>query len=476
MGGVTIPVAPGSVSRDRDDLTDRRRSFDGTYRASQTGGAVRTWRFRTPPVTRALADSYEATLGTVAAQLCSGDLLGLPTMCCAQIDSGWNAIKASTSHLVELPFTLHEVQPAKALLKYAPGDAITGESFTRSTVARYFDSAVLLQTAAIDTKRDGHYIGGNRTLLLEDARANAPIWNRDLTNAAWVKTNCTAVKDQPGIDGASNAASKLTATGANATCLQSITLASSIRYQAAYVKRLTGVGDIQMTMDGGATWTQIFPSTGGYLRLVIPTQTIANPQLGFKIFTSGDVFAFDFMQNEDGAFPSSPIATTTALLARGADLYSMPLAVTPQEMTAYLLFVEGGTAQVAGGRLFQVSIAAGTAPHFLVYAPGGMYRAYHDNGSAAVFSTAAAAPVIGDVVEIMARLYGDGSVDITQSINSAPAVTAAQSAANALAGAWSAQILWLNSGGTAAGTKGYTAIRSLKVVAGARSLAEMRAL
>lgn len=76
VGGITIPVAPGGISRDRLDMVDRARAMDGTYRASATGNPKREWRFSTPPVARSLADFYEVVLGGVGAVTCSGDILG----------------------------------------------------------------------------------------------------------------------------------------------------------------------------------------------------------------------------------------------------------------------------------------------------------------------------------------------------------------------------------------------------------------
>lgn len=76
VGGITVPVAPGGISRDRLDWVDRSRAFDGTYRASATGNPKREWSFSTPPITRANADFYEVLLGNVSAKACSGDILG----------------------------------------------------------------------------------------------------------------------------------------------------------------------------------------------------------------------------------------------------------------------------------------------------------------------------------------------------------------------------------------------------------------
>lgn len=76
VGGVSIPVAPGGIDRAWIDLVDRARALDGTYRASATGTAKRDWNFSTPPITREFADFFETILQAVAAQVCSGDVLG----------------------------------------------------------------------------------------------------------------------------------------------------------------------------------------------------------------------------------------------------------------------------------------------------------------------------------------------------------------------------------------------------------------
>jgi hypothetical protein len=155
-------------------------------------------------------------------------------------------------------------------------------------------------------------------ILVEEARTNICLWNRDLTNAAWVKVNTTAAKDQTGIDGVANSASLITATAPAATILQTIILASSTRQQSAWVKRITGTGVVNMTTNG-VTWTAV-TVTAGWTRVTIPAQaTVVNPVLGFQIMTSGDAIAVDFVQNETGAGASSEIATTTAAVTRAQD-------------------------------------------------------------------------------------------------------------------------------------------------------------
>lgn len=229
---------------------------------------------------------------------------------------------------------------------YFDGDETTPAALltvTRSTTnGTYINSAGLLTTVGANTLRIG-----DMGLTVEPAATNVVLWNRDLTNAAWTKTNATAAKDQTGIDGVSNAASSLTATAGNATCLQAITLASSARWQSAFVKRLTGSGAVEMTTDNGTTWTAV-TVTASWSRVEIPTQTLANPTVGFRIVASGDAIAIDYVQNEaSAAQASSPIATTTASVTRPADTI---VVTTPSFLTGYT-------------GLTVMGIASGATPH-----------------------------------------------------------------------------------------------------------------
>lgn len=180
----------------------------------------------------------------------------------------------------------------------------------------------------------------DKGLLVEESRTNIALHNRDLTNAAWVKTNVTATKDQVGIDGVADSASKIVAGANNGTCLQTVTLASSARYQTAFIKRLVGTGNVQMTTDNGSTWTTV-TVTAGWTRLVIPSQTVTDPVFGFRLATSGDSVAVDFVQNENGAYPTSPIEVTTVAATRAADLVELGAAgVALISVTAGGLFME----------------------------------------------------------------------------------------------------------------------------------------
>ena len=213
-----------------------------------------------------------------------------------------------------------------------------------ATCATYFGPDGLLRTALANKLRLDYgdpAASGGAALLIEGARTNVCLRNRDLTNAAWTKVNITPIKDQVGIDGVTNSACRIIATSANGTCLQTTTVGSSPRAQSAYIKRVVGAGLIQMTMDNGGTWTTV-PTTAAWTRVTIPTQPLANPTVGFRIVTQSDSVAIDFVQNENGTYPTSPIATAAAAVTRAADRLVLPIGFPPPAiggtLSAYVRF------------------------------------------------------------------------------------------------------------------------------------------
>lgn len=167
-------------------------------------------------------------------------------------------------------------------------------------------------------------------------------WARDFTQAAWVKTNVTAALTQIGIDGTTNSASLLTATAGNGTALQSLSTASFAYILSAYVKRVTGTGQILMTLDGGTTTVDVSNciNTNSWVRVPCNTdpvnggllQTLANPNYGFKIVTSGDAVAVDYVQaetqgNNSFVWPGPPLPIVgVSSGTRNADSITIPLA------------------------------------------------------------------------------------------------------------------------------------------------------
>ena len=172
---------------------------------------------------------------------------------------------------------------------------------------------------------------------------------RDLTDAAWIKTNTTAAKTATGPDGVSNSASTLTATSSDGTVTQTVTVASSRRSSSLRIKRRTGTGAVYVTRDNFGAQTDISASLSStewkWVRShcgqgdntsstqwwdvdfdVIPnciavsamSSTAANPTIGVKLAVSGDAVDIDMVQDEASPFATSPQTGFT----RAADVIS----------------------------------------------------------------------------------------------------------------------------------------------------------
>lgn len=225
----------------------------------------------------------------------------------------------------------------------------TAISVGRTSSGNYFNANGLLESAPAATPRFDYGTPGSSVpmgVLIENfAATNIVLCSRDLTAAtctgpAWVATNITPATNAIGIDGIMNAATGLTATAGNGTILQTITLASSSRTQSAYIQRVTGTGEIDMTTDGGTTWTAVTCSggftniygtcdtTSQWVRVKIPVQAaVTNPAVGFRIVTNGDAVIVDGVMNEtsnaNNPLPTSVIMTTTAAQTRSLESYNL---------------------------------------------------------------------------------------------------------------------------------------------------------
>jgi hypothetical protein len=164
-----------------------------------------------------------------------------------------------------------------------------------------------------------------RGLLIEEQRTNALLHSSDLTQTVWVKTNATAAKNATGPDGVAYSATIITATASNATVLQAVTAVSTQRNSSCYIKRRTGTGTVEITQNGGTTWTAV-TVTSGWTRVATPGASITNPSVGLRIVTSGDAVDVAFFQCEDAGIlaslnaPTSVIPTGASQVTRTADV------------------------------------------------------------------------------------------------------------------------------------------------------------
>jgi len=177
-----------------------------------------------------------------------------------------------------------------------------------------------------NTNKNGSAIsaGTLKGYLAELSRVNNCLWGRDATNVVWTKTNVTANKTTTGLDNVANSASRLTAAANDATLLQLLTAATGTRTTSVWIKRVSGSGTVSITRNGGTGWTDITSSlvAGTWVPVEVTSDVGANPTVGLKMGTSGDVIDVDCFQDENGSWRTSPILTTTAAVTRNADVLS----------------------------------------------------------------------------------------------------------------------------------------------------------
>lgn len=167
-------------------------------------------------------------------------------------------------------------------------------------------------------------------LMVERDAQNLLLRNRDLSNAAWTKTNATCTRNLVGLDGSSSTATTCTATAGNATASQSVT-ASGTRATSFFVKRITGAGTIRVSRDNGSNWIDITSDISTDWKRVQPqscgnetkcvsksglSTNVTNPTIVFEIATSSDAIGLDFIQDEDRTWATSPIDTAGSAVQR----------------------------------------------------------------------------------------------------------------------------------------------------------------
>jgi len=173
--------------------------------------------------------------------------------------------------------------------------------------------------------------GGSSTFYFgADAAFAGTIDNVSVKEAAIQVTTTT------GLDNVANSASRLTAAANDATLLQLLTAPTGTRSTNVYIKRISGSGTVSLTRNGGTNWTDITSSlvTDTWVPVEVVSDVGANPTVGLKMGTSGDVIDVDCFQDENGAWRTSPILTTTAAVTRNADVLSYASAFDVAQGTA----------------------------------------------------------------------------------------------------------------------------------------------
>lgn len=216
------------------------------------------------------------------------------------------------------------------------------EYVSRGVLSAPYHGANVDGVKYFDTDKDGGQIAEScegvysgtlwqQGYLCEPQITNRLLYSEDFSNAAWVKTNVTVTADSTAAPDGATTADTLTATAANGTVIQDLgVVASAKKTGSLWLKRKTGSGNIQLTMDGGTGWTTVAVGAD-WTRFEI-TQTLADEDFGVRIVTSGDaVYAWGGqIEQANGAgslsWMSTYVPTTSAAVQRKGDALTFPTA------------------------------------------------------------------------------------------------------------------------------------------------------
>lgn len=250
------------------------------------------------------------------------------------------------------------------VLAARPGPVPAALTLARPSEATFTNALGLVETAPQNVLRPdydpltGAYLGW----LIEEPRTNLLRMSRWLEDAAWTRTGATVVRDLAGADGIPAAACRVTAASAGATITQAITAASARHILTFDLKPLALTGAVSLTLDGGATWTDVTAAlVPGRFTRVTAVQTTANPVAGLRLSAAGDSVAADFAQVEAGAYPTSRIVSPQDPATRQGDV------LTVDDLTPFWNPAEGSL--MADARAFGASLAS-TAPRQTLLAVG----------------------------------------------------------------------------------------------------------
>jgi hypothetical protein len=226
------------------------------------------------------------------------------------------------------------------------GDIIT---FTRASTATYFDSAGVLQSAAIDAPRLDYNPStlAAQGLLIEESRQNLLTYSAEFDNAAWSKSGAATITSNALTSPAGTTTADLLNGSSPADYIsQAPSYTSGTAYtHSCFVK--AGAGNVVTlrgtaaafgteilvdynlstgvaTVSGGSPSAFGAINTGnGWWRCWFAATASATASGQFQIRPSTASIYLWGAQLEAGAFPTSYIPTTTAALTRAADVASV---------------------------------------------------------------------------------------------------------------------------------------------------------
>lgn len=195
-----------------------------------------------------------------------------------------------------------------------------GATATRATREGLMEVNIPADTPRFDWNPvTGEFLG----LLVEEERENIALYSGDISNAVWVASNMTKeTTEATDTTGALNSNIRITAAAANATLMQTVTSAVDSYTYSCLMRAVTVTGNVEITVDGGTTWTAKF-CPNFWIRHFVTTASETNPQFGVRLVNSGDSIDFWGSELNRGVeYPTTHIPTVASPVTRNADVIS----------------------------------------------------------------------------------------------------------------------------------------------------------
>ena len=261
-------------------------------------------------------------------------------------------------------------------------------TFTRASTATYINSSGLVTTMAAASTNDPTKARldynpttlAPRGLLIEGSATNLLNWSESFattggTNNNWADTNITRNSTNNTDPANGTTALRITASAGNGTIISSAAMGTSAqRTFSIWLRRVSGTGNIQYTLDNGSTYTTQ-AITSSWVRYTFAATTAAQ-QVGIRIVTSGDAIELWGAQLEAGSGASSYVFSGASQGQRAADSCSMTgtnFSSWYGAPTAFTTVFEGAVVSQGGYiRILNFSSGvntAGTVPNFNVGIP-----------------------------------------------------------------------------------------------------------